>query len=190
MPEAGSNVIMQPPGIWPVLPDGRLRQFLRHWAAQRGDALLAPRSKIDPLAMRECLPHLWIYRWDDGQGDFVCNLAGEAVNEAWGFGLAGRSLQQVMGAANAAVVGERYRQVLRLPALQYSWRPIAPGNAVEKVCHRLILPVADADGTAAAVLGMTVYDYDRFVDADKPINVAPDVAMYACATLPRDLPPP
>ncbi len=187
-PDPARDILM-PPGCWPDLPHASLRQFLRHWAEQRGEALMAPRAAIDPLALRDCLPCLWIYRWEEEQQDFVCTLAGEAVNEAWGMRLTGQTLGRLMGPDNAAVVRARYHKVLRLPALQYSWRPIMPQGAVEKVCHRLILPVADGDGAAQAVLGMTVYEYDRFADADKPINVAPDVEVYPCAGLPRGLPP-
>jgi len=177
-----------PPGLWPEVSDPRHKRFLRHWAEQRGDGIMALRSGIDPASIRDCLPHLWIYRWDAELNDFVCTLAGEAVNQAWGFSLVGLSLDRIMGPVNAPTVRERYAEVLRLPAVQCSRRPIMPQVAMEKRGTRLIVPLADAEGGHYGVLGMSLYEYDHYADADKPVHIPPEVELYPCAGLPRTPP--
>jgi len=179
---------LRPVHGWPRLEDGRLRQFLRHWAASRGDGLVAKRSAIDPAELKPCLPYLWIYRWQPERQDFYCSLAGEAVNDAWGRSIRNRFLSEIMEPDNADLLRLRYRLVIETPSIQISRRPIQPHLHLGKDSERLITPLADDAGRVFGVFGMTLYHYDRVTEADKPIHPRREVEAYACADLPRDLP--
>lgn len=193
LPSVPLHSPLMPEGVWPDLADPRHRQFVQHWAEQRaanpgGWGLIAPRSAIDPMALRACLPHLWIYRWDTARQDFICTLAGEAVNQAWGFSIIGRTTYEVMGAGNGPLVRARYLAVLGIPAIQCSRKPIEPHDGIHKRSTRIILPLCDGEGAPYGVLGMTLYDYDPYREADKPVQTVPEVELYGCAGLPRTPP--
>lgn len=173
---------------WPQLPDPRLLVLLRHWAAQRKGAAMPRRSDIDPLALRDYLPQVWIYRYKPDLDEFVCSLSGEAVNEAWGHSLIGKSLADIMPAGDAAVVRERYRQVITTPGIQLSARQIAPADRSAKQAVRLILPLADDAGGPYGVIGMTLYRHDPRVEGDMPLLPQASVLLVPCADLPADPP--
>lgn len=173
---------------WPDLPDPRLLVLLRHWAMQRKGAPMPRRSDIDPQAIRECLPQVWIYRYKPDLDEFVCSLSGEAVNEAWGHSLIGKTLADIMPAADAAVVRERYRQVIAAPGIQLSERQIAPAERSTKQAVRLILPLADDSGSPYGVIGMTLYRHDPRTEGDRPLFPQASVLLVPCADLPAEPP--
>lgn len=110
-----------PAGIWPELADPRFSQLLRHWAEGRR-GLLPPRSAIDPIAIRSCLPNIWLYQYLPEEDDFRCSLAGEAVNQAWGASVIGKKPRDFMPPSVLPTVLDSYRETLRRPALQVSRR--------------------------------------------------------------------
>lgn len=175
------------PGLWPPLEDARLSAFLRHWAERR-EGLYAPRTRIDPAALRDSLPHVWIYRWNPESSTFICTLAGEAVSDAWGHSLIGKRLQDFARPEDAAVIEARYRDVLEVPGIQYSCRRVAPPGQAERAAERLIVPLSDADGRPYGVFGISLYRFDPVAAIDKPVLVNLDAVLYPCAALPAGLP--
>lgn len=184
-PEAQTR--MGEPGNWPPLKDKRLFAFLRHWAERR-DGMYAARERIDPVALRHLLPHVWIYRWQAEDGAFVCTLAGEAVSEAWGHGLIGKRLQEFARPEDAQVIEARYRDVLEMPAIQYSRRSVSPPGQAQRAAERLIVPLSDAGGRPYGVFGISLYRFDPVVAIDKPVLVNLDAVVYPCIGLPAELP--
>lgn len=173
---------------WPALGDPVMQRFLRHWAQARGsDHLAAPRSRIDPAAIKPCLPNIWMFRWRPELQDFVCTLAGEAVISAWGQPMIGRSLEQIRPRA-ADLVRQRYGSILNLPALQSTHRSMGSDGDSVKAAFRLVLPLLTDGGEAYGVIGMTQYRYDPLRDDGKPVDIDAEVKFYRCADLPRDLP--
>ncbi len=177
------------PGCWPPLEDAWLFGFLRHWAERR-EGLYAPRERIDPTILRELLPHVWIYRWNAEGNAFVCTLAGEAVRDAWGHNLIGKRLQDFARPDDASVIEARYRDVLEMPGIQYSWRRVTPPGQTERSAERLIVPLSDAEGRPYGVFGISLYRFDPVAAAERPVLVNQDAVIYPCATLPADLPAP
>jgi hypothetical protein len=183
----GHEVTMGPPACWPVLGDARFRILLRHWAENRS-GLMAPRSAIDPAAVRECLPHVWLYQYLPEENDFLCKLAGEKVNEAWGQSLIGKRVSQLMPPAMLARVPVLYRRMLQLPALQVSRRRITPPDRLVQSAERLILPLSRDDGTPYAVFGMTLYYLGDQSSFDDPLDMQGAVTLYDCSRLPATPP--
>lgn len=175
-------------GVWPQLDDPRLAVFLHHWAARRA-GLRMPRDSIDPAALRGCLPHVWIYRCMPDTELFVCTLAGEAVQEAWGHSIIGRRLEEFNRPQDAAMLEARYREVLDMPAVQHSRRSITPAGQMERRAERLIVPLSDADGRPYGVFGISLYRFDPVAATGKPVVLNAEAVVYACADLPADLPP-
>jgi len=180
---------LMPADVWPALADPRHRRLLRHWAEGRGSSLMAPRTAIDPAALRDCLHFMWINRWDVTRQDFICTLAGEGVIDAWGVNIIGRTATEVMGPELGLRLNLRYRAALGIPAVQFGHRIIVPPDVTQKQSTRLVLPLSDDTGAPYGVLGLTLYDYALPEHGGPEVAPGQEVELYACAGLPRTLPP-
>ena len=174
-------------GVWPEFSDIRFYQLLRHWAEHR-QGLMTPRSAIDPIAIKSCLPNVWMMQHLADSGDFRCTLAGEAVNQAWGQSIIGKRACEYMPASMQRRAQDTYRLMLSMPALQVSHRPITRADAMQQSAERLVLPVSDEWGKPYGVFGMTLYFLGTQSRIGNPQDIQGDVAFYPCATLPAGLP--
>lgn len=172
---------------WPALPDPRFLPFLRHWAERRR-GLMMPKQDIDPIALKSCLPNVWLHRYLPDRNEFLCVLAGEQVNAAWGGSIANKPLAEIMRPEQYDLTRTRYRQVMELPAIQVVRRTIVPSAAVAKDTDRLIVPVSDEAGRPVGVFGMTLYHFDPLVGFDLPVSQDGEAVMYRCAGLPAAAP--
>lgn len=179
--------VTAPPQSWPVLADPRFRTFLRHWAQNRA-GLVMPRGAIDPVAIRGCLANVWLYQYLPEEEDFLCTLAGEQVNLAWGQSLMGRRISQYMSPAMLARVPDLYRRMMSLPAIQVSRRRITPASGVEQSAERVIVPLSDNAGRPWGVFGLTLYQLGGQARITDPAVFQGKVTLYPCADLPSDLP--
>lgn len=176
-----------PPGVWPIFGNPLLMLFLRHWAERR-DGLAMPRTAIDPAALRACLPDVWLFQYHVDADRFVCTLAGERVNEAWGQSLIGKSPQQFMRPESAAIAQGIYRRIAMTPALHVSHRRIAPTGRQEKGAERLVVPLSDGHGRPYGIFGLSLYHFDPVTEANHEPYVGSDVTYYPCDGLPDALP--
>lgn len=181
------DITMAAPGCWPELVDARFRTLLRHWAERRVGPT-TPRSAIDPAVIRDCLPHVWLYKYLPEDNDFICTLAGEAVNEAWGRSLIGKRASVFMPPAMQARVPKLYRRMLDLPAIQVSRRRITPADGMAQSAERLIVPLAQDDGSPYGVFGLTLYYLGTQTSFEDPLNMQGAVTLYDCAALPATPP--
>lgn len=175
------------PGVWPRFTEPRLSLFLKHWADRRV-GLTMPRGAIDPTLLKSCLPDVWLFRYHADEDRFVCTLAGERVNEAWGQSLIGKTPQQFMPPQSAAIAQAIYRRIVLMPALHVSHRRIAPAGLQEKAAERLVVPLSDHDGKPYGIFGLSVYHYDPLTEARHAPYVGHNVTYFPCATLPPDWP--
>ncbi|MEK9970563.1 MAG: PAS domain-containing protein [Ferrovibrio sp.] len=178
-----------PKGEWPVFRDPRFLVVLRHWAAERqGTGVMMPRSALDPLAIKSCLPHIWLAQYVADIEDFMFRLAGEQVNEAWGINITGKRPRDFMAPASAAAAGSIYRRILFTPAIHVGYRRIEPTERQEKGAERLVVPLCDPEGRPWGIFGMSLYVFDPVTQADMPPYVGPDVTYYPCIDLPAGTP--
>jgi hypothetical protein len=176
-----------PPGIWPTFSDPRFITFLRCWAERRR-GLMQPRSSIDPATIKSCLPHVWLIQHRRQEGDFICTLAGEKVNEAWGQSVIGKPLTTFMPSDYAESCVSQYREIMQRPALLVSRRRINPLERSEKAAERLVAPLSDDEGRPYGVFGMTLYYFDPVTQARDVVDVTGETLFYNCADLPNGLP--
>lgn len=177
-----------PAGVWPDLADPRFSQLLRHWAEGRR-GLMPARSAIDPIAIKGCLPNIWLHQYLPDEGDFRCALAGEAVNVAWGASIVGKRMRDFMPPSMLSTVLDSYRQTLHRPALQVSRRRITRPDRVEQSAERLVLPLADDAGRPSSLIGITLYYLGAQPRIDDPRAMEGVVTLYDCAGLPAEPPP-
>lgn len=187
-----SGAVAQP-GLWPSFINPNLTLFLRHWAERRPvvdgkPGLTMPRAAIDPAVLRVCLPDVWLFQYHAADDRFVCTLAGERVNEAWGVSLIGKTPQQFMRPESAAIAQVIYRRIVTTPALHVSHRRIAPAGRQEKGAERLVVPLSDGQGQPYGIFGLSLYHFDPVTEADHEPYVGSNVTYYPCAGLPETLP--
>lgn len=178
---------LSPPGCWPDLNDPRFIRVLRHWAECR-QGVMTPRSAIDPGAIRDCLPNVWIYQYLPEDDDFICRLSGEAVNQAWGRSLIGKRVSAIMPEAIIDRVHLLYRSTLLMPAVQFSRRRILPNDGVAQSADRLILPLSRDDGSPYGIFGLTLYYLGNQSTFDDPRDIQGRVTLYDCNSLPPTFP--
>lgn len=181
------------PGVWPVFRDLRFDLLLRHWAEHRPTvdgkpSLMMPRAMLDPVAVKPCLPHIWLAQYIAEDDSFLFRLAGEQVNEAWGASIIGKRSHDFMPQASADIARTIYRHILFTPALHVGYRRIEPAERQEKGAERLVVPLSDAEGRPWGIVGMSLYHFNPVTQADLPPYVGPDVTFYPCQGLPAEAP--
>lgn len=176
-------------GTWPQPQDLRLRLLLRRWAEWREGNLVPKRSRVDPAAIKPCLPMIWMWRLNEARDGVVCTLAGEEVNRAWGFSIIGRDPVSLWGPEAGGIVLDRLIRAALIPALFHGRTGIVPAAASGLTAERLILPLRNDDGSPFGIFGITMYRYDQSSDDKKrPIPMLVS-HRHPCASLPAELPP-
>lgn len=183
-----SDIPLGPAGIWPQFEHPLLRLFLQHWAERR-DGLTMPRGAIAPPVLRPCLPNVYLMRYRADSDDFLCTLAGEKVNEAWGQSLIGKRPQDFMSPESAAQAQAIYRRITLLPALHVGSRESVWGvGRPYKAADRLAVPLGDGAGRPWGLFGLSLYHFNPLTEAGHAPYVGPEVTYYPCAALPPGLP--
>lgn len=177
-------------GRWPDVQDARLRLLLRRWAEWRGDSLAPVRSAVDPAAIIPCLPELWIFRLSEDRSHVVCTLAGDRLNEAWGFSIMGKTPMDLWGPEQGSLANERLKRVALLPAIVHGTSSLTPATDIPgtRLAQRLMLPLRDDTGAPYGTIGLTLLGYDRRRDQPQAAPMLVRAWRHPCADLPPDLP--
>ncbi|WP_420404569.1 PAS domain-containing protein [Nisaea sp.] len=126
--------------------------LFEHWMSLWSPGTVPLRRRIDPTAFPTALPHSWIYRYE-ADGDFRCVLAGEMINAAWGRSIKGMTSREIIGDDHEEA-HPRWLTVINRPAILYLTQSEL---RMPKKSERLVLPVAEHDGSIRAVLGISCY---------------------------------
>ena len=137
--------------------DPRVFEFIEAWRAARRGRLVPRREDFDPMAVPGLLGCVWLYRSDPDLDDFVCRLAGEEIKAAWRGNLKDRTLREIIGGDDHAVVMERWRRITAGPLIQYGAAAERGGDGRQCRVERLVLPLASADGMIDHMLGPSLY---------------------------------
>lgn len=180
----GGKDSIAPPGVWPEPDDPRFKQLLRVWAGWREGLNPPKRSHIDPAALKDCLPHLWIFRLDEAGEDLTCTLAGEAIREAWGFSIQGMSPTRLWGEVDGNIARQRLLRAAIVPGIIHGRTGITPGGELKRIAERLMLPLVDDNGRPYGTMGMTFFAYPRREEGAPPIPPMLHSTLYPCAALP------
>ena len=150
--------------------DPRLHSFLGAWLDARGADLVPRRSSFSPMSIPSLLRFIWIYEFAPERQDFVCELAGESVNDVWGGSIRGRTIREVVGEADYPRVRGRWDAIFGQPAIQYGAmnEPLTSLEAWQ--AERLLLPMASRDGTVNVMLGISLYKLQY-----RPLKATSDV---------------
>lgn len=146
------------------LQDASLLRALTWWRGLPRESLagglqLPDRSRIDPLAIPDLLPHvvLWqVLHQPDGGFRYRCRLAGTAMVEIHGYEFTGLPMEDFHGAENARIQPE-YDFVARSGRPHFVERTLFWMNRDYRRYRRLLLPFGDvqaAHGGTAKILNV------------------------------------
>lgn len=173
-------------GTWPTLDNPLFRLLLRRWAEWRQGAAVPRRAAVVPSEIVPCLPQLWIFRLADDRSRVVCSLAGEQLNEDWGFSIMGKDPMALWGPEIGGIVNERLKRVALTPGVIYGRSNITPrtGVAGPLYAERLMLPLCDDAGQPYGAMGITVFHRNRLLDDPQVVPPSQQAWLYPCADLP------
>ena len=157
------------------------RRLFDLWQTSRRGSLVPLRRDIDPMAVPGLLANIYIYRYCRDSDDFVCRLAGEAINHAWGGSIKGASLKQIVGVERHPAAIMRWKAIVATPRFQYGRMDNVWDGSETCVAERLVLPISE-NGEANGVLGYGQYRY-RQTDRENVPPVWDGVATIDCADL-------
>src|SRR3546814_2713146 len=86
---------------------------MEHYLEVRGDRRMPSRRDIDALRLGPALPIIWMSEYEPAAGTFRYRLAGEEVNDIWGFAVAGRLLSDFVPPERFSPTNESFLKVLR-----------------------------------------------------------------------------
>lgn len=156
--------------------------LLSAWMNARRNALAPLRKDLKPEDILPVLPNIWLYRYDDSVGDFICRIAGERINDAWGQSLRGTHFRDIVGWDAHGAALQRWKAVLNTPSIQYGKIVESRSESGRIIAERLVLPLADRTGTVRYTVGLSVYPY-RQDDRNRTPPVWDDVIVIPCAEL-------
>ena len=163
--------------------DPRLHRFLDVWRAARAGATVPLRKAFDPTAVPSLLSSIYIYRYHADRGDYVCELAGEEVNDTYGRIVRGETLLQIVGAEDHPVIIERWARILGLPCIHYGTVNEILSNTRMRQAERLLLPFAFAEGQVPdTIIGAGLYSSRRQWPEDPPLMPS-DIVQIPCSEI-------
>lgn len=149
----------------PHLRHQYLRELARYWLDLRASSGLPRRKDIDPLDISpRILPHMWIVDCEDGGARFRFRLAGEAINQTFGYPVRGLSLDEAFPARLRGSVQKRFERVAQEACGCHCIGTVYVENERNGFGERLILPLSDNGRDVSHLLGVTHYAIGHGVD--------------------------
>jgi len=162
--------------------DPRIAAFLNAWRDARHGALVPYKHDFDPLSVPSLLRYVWLYRYDSEIGDFICLLAGENVNTAWGRSIKNARLRDVVGAADHPTVLKRWKEIVGRPAAIHGAKDERLTAHETWRAERMILPLRSDTDEADHVIGLSLYRLALPDEQRQPL-ISEDITMIPCENL-------
>lgn len=138
------------------MTDERLIDLLRYWERLCGSRSMPVRRELDPVLLpRRILPHLFIADVQDG--DYVCRLAGTALETEFGRGLAGLSLRDLPLGGKADVIYDQYDEAAVSKRPTYCENSFTDARSLIVNYQRLLLPLSPNDHDVTELLGACIF---------------------------------
>ncbi len=160
--------------------DARLHAFLDAWREARGTRIVPLRKAFDPLSVPSLLSNIYIYKWDPDQGDYICELAGEVVNDAYGRRIKGDTLAGIVGLEDHQTIIDRWGRILGVPCIHYGSINESLSKRPMQRAERLLLPFESRPGLRDTIIGVGLYS-ERPSWPDQPPLMPSDILQIPCA---------
>lgn len=144
-----------------------------------------------PAEIVPCLPQLWIFRLAENNTALACTLAGERLNEDWGFSIRGKAPVDLWGPELGGLVTGRLLRVALTPGIAIGRSGVTPrpDPVGPLYAERLMLPLCDDAGAPWGAMGITVFHRHQLIDGPQVVPMSARAWMHPCADLPNEPPP-
>lgn len=168
--------------LLPTGADERLIAFLEAWRNSRSGAVHPNKRNFDPFQVPTLLRYTWLYRYDPALSDFVCLLAGEDVNRAWGGPIKGKPLREIVGDVDHPTVLQRWLQIVQTPLVQYGAKDERLSNQDLWRAERLLMPLSSVSDQADHVIGISLYRLAAHEELHAPL-ISEDIKQIPCTDI-------
>lgn len=144
-----------------AIVDPRIDAMWRHWLGVRNGRPMPARRAIDPTAIPQALPVLYMYDYIAETGRFFCRLAGEEIQLGSGVRGVKKYLDELFPPEVGVGIQKRYRRVVDTPCLVYANGLMRTIVGLVMPIERLVLPLSDDGVTANGLIGATIYKRDQ-----------------------------
>lgn len=138
-----------------------LRTVLDYWRRQRGAHAMPRRRDIDPMELRQVLPHVQITEVVDGGARFRYRLVGTAIVEAFGAEFTGKYVDELVSGERDNFVHACYRAVCaaRRPAFVRS--KYITTKDLELTANRVLAPLSEDGQSVSQILGALTFEFTQ-----------------------------
>ena len=143
-----------------------LRLLVAYWFDTCSGRPMPARRDINPIEIRSTLAQIWLCDYLSESDRFRYRLAGDKINDFWGFNLSGKYLDEIIPAERQASVTNKFRMAIELPAIVYDRGCLSLTEEITRNGERIILPLSDDGRTVNALLGATYRDWFRDLEFD------------------------
>jgi len=143
-----------------------LRQVISYWFSTRSGRPMPARRDISPIEIRSALAQIWLCDYLSESGRCRYRLAGEEINDFWGFNLRGRYMDDVVPDERLTSVRNKVRMAIDLPAIVYDRACLSLTEEITRKGEQIILPLSDDGRTVNGLLGATHRDWFRDLEFD------------------------
>jgi hypothetical protein len=148
-------------------PSRAALSFIDAWKAARRGHLVPRKQDFDPTLVPSLLPNIWIYRYSRSSDEFVCRLAGERINSAWGYPISGKNSREIFGEADNEAVVAIWKRILGTPLVHYGKQERLSGNMLYSA-ERVVMPLSGAADERNHILGISNYALGGSINLSPP----------------------
>ena len=156
-----------------------LQHLVDWWLAARGERLMPALTDVNPVEIPKVLTRIWLCDYLPESGRIRYRLAGDEINDFWGFSLAGRHLDEVVPAERLASAVHKCRLAIELPAIVTVASCLSLTDEITRRGERVILPLSNDGRTVNALLGATERDWFRELEFDPFTTYSETAAVTA-----------
>ncbi len=138
------------------------------WSETRGAADMPRKDALEPLAIPDLLPFLWINEHDAANGCFVYRLVGEEIRARYETPLKDRRLAEIFDPTTATRIQETMSRVVTAPCAYHHLGAIYEARDRVGFGERLLLPLGSGAGPGTHVLGISIYEVGSCAPAKQP----------------------
>jgi len=144
------------------------RRLAAWWWESRGNLSLPRKNALEPLAIPDLLPFVWITEHDPEADRFVYRLVGEEIRARYDTPLKNQGVRDIFAPEDAAHIRRVMHRVVQTPCAYHHMGAIYETHDRVGFGERLLLPLGDRDGRASHLLGISLYDVGTCAPAKQP----------------------
>lgn len=169
----------------PFLPirSSALRQLVAWWDQARGNRLMPAAGDVNPTEIPKVLTRIWLCDHLPESGRLRYRLAGDEINDFWGFNLAGHHLDDFVPSDRLDSATEICSLAIELPAIVHVASCLSLTEEIRRNGERIVLPLSDDGRRVNALLGATDRDWFRELEFDPFTTYSETTAVAALSGL-------